>query len=165
MVEAVVDGDATRPASPGSRKNRLHHPARDIREPVIAAGVAEGELFVIEAGQVEHGGVQGLRKVGFRHSQTDADLLHCSRIARPPRGFKRCSAQCGTSSGSIRRSLHPPLSAFAPGPRQADVSAARRSHWRQFDFHPATQRCRGPREGRQRHRRIRRVEQPIKRRA
>jgi hypothetical protein len=41
----------------GSRDDLPHHPPMHIREAEIAAGVAVGELFVIEAEEVEDGGI------------------------------------------------------------------------------------------------------------
>ncbi len=41
-----------------SRQNLLYDVASDVGQPVIAAGVAVGEAFVIEAQEVQHGGVQ-----------------------------------------------------------------------------------------------------------
>ena len=37
------------------RHNRLHHFARNIRQPKITASMAVGELFMIETEQVQHG--------------------------------------------------------------------------------------------------------------
>ena len=42
----------------GLRQNWAHHFAGDVGEAEVAAGVAVGEAFVVEAQQVEHGGVQ-----------------------------------------------------------------------------------------------------------
>ena len=41
-----------------SRQDRLHHFAVDIRESHIAPGKANRQFFVVDAEQVEHGGVQ-----------------------------------------------------------------------------------------------------------
>src|SRR6266446_3512534 len=49
--------DTSRTQNP-SRHDLAHHPAMDVSEPEVAATVAEGQAFVIQAHQVQDGGVQ-----------------------------------------------------------------------------------------------------------
>ena len=48
----------TADAKPESRENRLRHRAVDVRQAEVAAGVAVGELLVVQAEEVQDDGVQ-----------------------------------------------------------------------------------------------------------
>lgn len=54
------DMDWADPAPDGSGENPLHHMARHIREVIIAAVVTVGQLFVVEAQQMQNRGMEAM---------------------------------------------------------------------------------------------------------
>src|SRR5882672_7886842 len=63
--------DASVKRETASADNRFHHFACHVRQAVVAATVAIGELLVVEAEQMQEGGMKIV----------DADFIHCGLVA------------------------------------------------------------------------------------
>ena len=74
------------PPVDGSAEQRFHHLPMHVGEPVVAAAVAEGEAFVVEAEEVEDRGVKVVN-ADFVFHDRGADLV--GRARRSARLLRR----------------------------------------------------------------------------